>query len=336
MFADDLPASNAVVEPVGSATTLLVERIRARGIGIDEVEATLFALGIHEDTGSLTYGNSGARDAEALAWLMRTGVNLGVLNRYLKHGLGGAQRALLARVLDAAAVERIGSIDVVIAEVELERQVSDLGEIVSRAAELQRVPAMFAIFSIAGRRVQVVARSSTALIHAGRLLAKLGGGGHAAAASAIVRHGDGARVRRELVEALGVDIGRPVLVSDVMTRPVRSVPPELSMRELAIELDRSGHSGAPVTDGTQLAGVISRRDWARARAEGEPDAPVRRYMTRQPLVAAPDEPLESALERMALADVGRLPFVRDGELLGIVTRSDLIRNLYAGNKASLR
>jgi CBS domain-containing protein len=36
-------------------------------------------------------------------------------------------------------------------------------------------------------------------------------------------------------------------------------------------------------------------------------APVRRYMTGRPIVAAPDEPLESALERMTHADVGRLP-----------------------------
>jgi CBS domain-containing protein len=59
-------------------------------------------------------------------------------------------------------------------------------------------------------------------------------------------------------------------------------------------------------------------------------------MTRQPLVASPDEPLESAIERMTVADVGRLPVVRDGELLGIVTRSDLLRNLYAGRKGSMR
>ena len=329
---DDLPAATAVVERVGSTTTLLVERIRARRIETDPIEATLFALGIHEDTGSLTYAGSGARDAEALAWLMRTGANLGVLNRYLKHGLRGEQRTLLARVLDAAIVERIGSLDVVIAAVDLERQVSDLGEIVSRAAEQQRAPATFAIFSIAGRRVQVVARSSTPLIHAGRVVAKLGGGGHAAAASAIVRHGDGSRVRTELLEALKAGIGRPVLVSDVMTQPVRGVSPELSMRELELELDGSSHGGAPVIDGSGLAGVVSRRDLARARAEGQPDAPVRRYMTARPLVAAPDEPLESALERMTAADVGRLPVVRDGVLLGIITRSDLIRNLYGGHE----
>jgi tRNA nucleotidyltransferase (CCA-adding enzyme) len=332
---DDLPAANAVVEPVGSATTLLVERIRARSIDVDEVEATLFALGIHEDTGSLTFASSGARDAEALAWLMRKGVNLSVLNRYLKHGLGAAQRALLARVLDATKAERIGGLDLAIAAVDLERQVSDLGEIVSRAAELQGAPAMFAILSIGGRRVQVVGRSSTPLVHTGRVLGKFGGGGHAAAGSAIIRHGDGSRVRTELLEALRATVGRPALLSDVMTAPARSVPSELSMFELERELQSSGHSGAPVTDGSRLAGVISWRDLARARAEGQLDAPVRRYMTRQPLVASPDEPLESAIERMTVADVGRLPVVHDGELLGIVTRSDLLRNLY-GRKGSMR
>jgi tRNA nucleotidyltransferase (CCA-adding enzyme) len=327
--ADDLPATTTAIEPVGSATTLLVERIRSRGIEIDDVEATLFALGIHEDTGSLTYAGTTARDAEALAWLLRAGVSLRVLNRFLKHGLVPAQRAVLAQLLRAATTEWIGGIGVAFAVVDLERQLTDLGEVVSRAAELEGAEAFFALFPIAGRRLQVIARSSTPLVHAGRVLAKLGGGGHAAAASGIVRHADVLRVRGELLEALKADSGRSLLVSDVMTAPARPVPAELPMHELELELASSRHSGAPVVGDAGLAGVVSRRDLERARRDGQLDAPVRRYMTREPIVVAPDEALESALERMTQANVGRLPVVRGGELLGIVTRSDVIRTLYA-------
>ena len=101
------------------------------------------------------------------------------------------------------------------------------------------------------------------------------------------------------------------------------------MHELELELGASRHSGAPVVGAAGIAGVVSRRDLERARKDGQLDAPVRRYMTREPLVVGPDEALESALERMTVANVGRLPVVRGGELLGIVTRSDVIRNLYA-------
>ena len=45
-------------EAVGAVTTLLVEQIRAQNIAISPVEATLFALGIYEDTGSLVYGST--------------------------------------------------------------------------------------------------------------------------------------------------------------------------------------------------------------------------------------------------------------------------------------
>ena len=55
----------------GSLVTLLVHIIAERGIAVTPFEATVFALGIHEDTGSLTFSTTTPRDAEALAFCMR-------------------------------------------------------------------------------------------------------------------------------------------------------------------------------------------------------------------------------------------------------------------------
>ena len=57
------------VEPVGATTTLLVEKLQAAGLTLSAEEATLLLLGMFEDTGSLMYDTSTARDARAAAWL---------------------------------------------------------------------------------------------------------------------------------------------------------------------------------------------------------------------------------------------------------------------------
>ncbi|MBC7171686.1 MAG: DHH family phosphoesterase, partial [Polyangiaceae bacterium] len=106
--SDDVPAQHVRVERVGSATTLLLEELRDRGAELDPVEATLFALGIHVDTGSLTYSSSTPRDAEALAWTMRHGASLAVLGRYLGAPLTPAQRELLRDAIGGLRVETLG------------------------------------------------------------------------------------------------------------------------------------------------------------------------------------------------------------------------------------
>jgi tRNA nucleotidyltransferase (CCA-adding enzyme) len=325
---DDVDAQLAIVEPVGSATTLLVERIRSRDLTLDEVEATLFSLGIHEDTGSLTYAATTARDAEALAWLLGVGANLRVLARYLKVGLGRAQRTLLARVLDAAVIERVGGVEVAIAIVPLAEHVADAAEVVTRALDLEQAGAFFVLLPIGARRMQVIARSRTPLVDVGVVLRAVGGGGHSAAGSGVIHDGDAQVVRQRLLDALSLHPPAATSVYDVMTSPVHTVSEDLALGELTRLLAAWRATGAPVTRGGALVGVISRRDIDRAKREGRLDASVARFMTREPLTTFPGEALEVALQRMSRADIGRLPVLRDGELIGILTRTDLIRALY--------
>src|SRR5581483_1445577 len=67
----------------GALTTTLVGIIAERELAVTPVEATAFALGIHEDTGSLTYPTATQRDAEALAWSLRHGAQQEPLAQFL-------------------------------------------------------------------------------------------------------------------------------------------------------------------------------------------------------------------------------------------------------------
>ncbi len=61
------------LEAYGANTTLMVRLLRQHGIAIDALQATLFALGIYEDTGSLTFSTTTPEDVETVAWLLRQG-----------------------------------------------------------------------------------------------------------------------------------------------------------------------------------------------------------------------------------------------------------------------
>ena len=59
-------------------------------------------LGIHEDTGSLTYPGTTPYDADAVAFLMAAGADLEVVNQFLVRTLTAEQRRLLDTLLEHA------------------------------------------------------------------------------------------------------------------------------------------------------------------------------------------------------------------------------------------
>ena len=65
----DIRATQTHIADVGAITTLIVEQLQERQVNLTSSEATVMALGIHVDTGSLTFSHATVRDALALAWL---------------------------------------------------------------------------------------------------------------------------------------------------------------------------------------------------------------------------------------------------------------------------
>lgn len=323
---DDLDGSVVVVQPVGSATTLLVEEMRRRGIQLDGAEATLLALGIHTDTGSLTHGNTDGRDATALGWLLEQGANLPVIARYVRTRLSPPQRRAAAALLDHTEHVRIRGLEVAVARATVHSKLGNLADVTSQAAQLDGAPAFFALFECGPAKVQVVARATTPLVHVGEVLSALGGGGHEGAASAKLRSTDVEVARQRLIEALRSQVRAPTRVLEVMSSPVRGIGPEASLDELRARLDAV--HGLPVLDDGALVGVVSRRDLDEARSQRRPVNKVKSIMSRRPLTIDADASVERALALMTEHDVGRLPVLRGEHVVGIVARSDVLRVLY--------
>lgn len=320
-------------EAVGANTTLLVEKLMARQQELSPVESTLLALGIHEDTGSLTYAGTTLRDVEALAWLMQParGVNLEVLSRFLQHPLSAEQRALLQTLIDQSYFTDIGGHSVVIACAEAPDYASELSTLAHRLRNFHESDALFMAVQL-GDMVQVVARSTTDAIDVGVIARALGGGGHPRAAAASVHDHTPSEIREQILRLLALHGQAGTTVRQIMSigRP-QTIAPDQLIDDAAILMQRYGHEGFPVVatnaDGVEtLLGVITRREADRAMNHGLGNTPVQRFMQAGQVTVTPDDSVQRLRKIMIESGWGQIPVVNDtGQIIGIVTRTDLIK-----------
>ncbi|MEZ4460408.1 MAG: CBS domain-containing protein [bacterium] len=173
-------------------------------------------------------------------------------------------------------------------------------------------------------RTQVIARSRVSHVDVRTLMRDLGGGGHHGAAAATFKNTSIDEVRARIEAILRASPLSATRVRDLMSTPVLTFDASQTLEHAKSQLQIHGHSGAPVLRGNELVGIVSRRDIARAERTSSLQLPVASHMTHHVECIDPDEPVEDALDLMTERDVGRLPVVRNAELLGILTRSDVL------------
>ena len=177
---------NVVLSEDGALTTTLVGILAEREIAVSALEATVFALGIHEDTGSLTYPSATQRDADALSWCLRHGARQDLLGRYLHTPLSEEERALLDALIDALETHELPGITALVAAISWPSYVEGVSNLAHKIVDLTDARALVLLVEM-DRRVFCVVRSRTPSFDAAAAAGALGGGGHEQAASAIYR-----------------------------------------------------------------------------------------------------------------------------------------------------
>ena len=223
----DLPEwidpDTAVLSTDGALTTTLVGILAERELEPTTLEATTFALGIHEDTGSLTYATSTQRDADALAWCLRHGARQDLVAAYLHTPLRASERDLLNRLLEALEPVDAAGEEVLFAAVRWPEYVEGVSNLAHKIVDLTDTKALVLLVEM-DERVFAVVRSRTDDIDAAALAGALGGGGHPQAASAIAK-GDLEEARALVLAELQRARREPRRARDVMSTPPRSVEP---------------------------------------------------------------------------------------------------------------
>jgi Zn-dependent protease len=116
-----------------------------------------------------------------------------------------------------------------------------------------------------------------------------------------------------------------VTVADAMSSPVATVEPTTPLSRLLEMMYETKHLGFPVVDRGSLIGIVALADVHKISPQDREAMQVRDVMTRTPTTLPPSAPLIDALRIMTGQDVGRIPVVADGALIGIVTRTDVLR-----------
>ena len=331
---DDLPGflspDNLVTSEDGSLVTLFVRIIAERGLTISPFEASVFALGIHEDTGSLTFSTSTPGDAEALALCMQCGADTVLLEKWLANVLTPAQRRTLAGALGSAEEVPIPEATVLVSALRQELYVEGVSVVAHRVMDLTGCDGYFLLVAMENR-VFVTARSRGGRLDVARALAAIGGGGHPAAASAVVKDRPLEEVTATLRKAIPDSVNPVLRVDEVMVPSPPVVDAQTSVDDAALLCRREGIGGTLVRDGESLTGKVALADLERASAHGLGHAPVKAVMTARLTVVPSGTPVERAALAVAQEEIGWAPVTGgggDGELaaaavLGAVTRSSL-------------
>jgi len=318
------PPENVIVSEDGALTTTLVGVLAEREVAVSPLEATVFALGIHEDTGSLTHATTTQRDAEALGWCLRHGAEQELLSRFLHTPLGEAERELLSALLDSLEAHEAAGVEVLVATAAAREYVEGVANLAHKLVDVTDCAGLVVLVEMDGR-VFAVTRSRVPELDAAALAAVLGGGGHAQAASAIYR-GALDEAHRLVVDRLEEAVRQPARARDVMSRPARTISPDETVSRAMVACQRFGQSGILVAAGDELAGAVSREDLDKAISHGLSHAPVRGIMSSRVATCAEETPL-SELQRLLASGDDRVAVLRDDRLVGVVTRGDVLEAL---------
>ncbi len=326
---DDLPSEKSVVkQDWGSTTTIITHIMRDQGVTLTSEEATLLGLGIYEDTGSFGFNTTAPEDFEAAGWLKSQGMDIEVIADLLSHELSAEQITNLGELLQNASSYDIHGVDIIITEISTDKFVPDFALLVHKLMDMEDVKVVFALGRM-GDRIHVVSRSKNPDVNVGAICADMGGGGHGAAASATVKDKTLAEVRDDLFAKLYAQINPQIVIDNLMSHPAVVIEDDKTMNEVVELMTRYGLKDVPVVvkESMQCVGIMGQVTADKAVSHGLGDMNISEYMSRKFEVVGIDTDLYGIMEIVLGNRQRMLPVVKDGDIYGVITRTDLMNML---------
>ena len=116
-----------------------------------------------------------------------------------------------------------------------------------------------------------------------------------------------------------------IKVGEIMTREVSTVTPDETARELLGRMLRERHMGYPVMEGENVVGMVTFQDVTMVPDERRDGVKVRDIMTKNVIHVPPYMEAVDALKVFNDRSIGRLVVLVDGKLIGILSRTDMVR-----------
>ncbi|OHB83149.1 MAG: histidine kinase [Planctomycetes bacterium RIFCSPHIGHO2_02_FULL_38_41] len=121
-----------------------------------------------------------------------------------------------------------------------------------------------------------------------------------------------------------------MLAKDIMNKIVTAAKKKTIGRDLAVKLLSGMYSGLPVVDDNgKVIGVVSEFDLLKAIRSGKALEQVKAedIMSKNPICVSENTPVEEIIDLMIKNNVIRVPVVRDGNLVGVISRCDILSSI---------
>jgi tRNA nucleotidyltransferase (CCA-adding enzyme) len=323
----DVKAGQDIYRPVGATISILVDILRKKQLKLTPIEATLLVLGIYEDTGSLTFSSTTTEDLNAVTYLLSLGANLNLVSDFINRQLTQDQVKVLEKMIQATENVMINNVSVAISAIRLNKYVGDLALLTHKLRDMENLNVIFTVVEM-GNSVHLVGRSRAIEVDVSAVLRELGGGGHSTAASANVKGLSLEKTVTKLKKILTWKIKMPLTARDIMSSPVKTIDEKTSIADTHKLMLRFGHSCLPITRKDKIAGIITREDIDKALHHGFGQFPVSGYMTRNVFSIRQNTPVYEIQQVMLEHDIGHLPVLEGKKLVGMVSRTDLLRVMH--------
>jgi tRNA nucleotidyltransferase (CCA-adding enzyme) len=323
---DDIKADFEITEPIGALSSLFTEIFRKKEIAISPMEATLLCLGIYEETGCLLFPSTTPRDLEAVSYLLKRGANLNIVSQFLKEELTKEEITLFNELLKNLDEHIVGEkrIHITHGVIDLSK---DISHIAHKLMELIDTDALFIIVGMEDKLL-IIGRSNIPEIDVGSILSIFGGGGHWAAGSATIRDMPINLLIEEIIEGIKNHVKPLKLAKDLMTTPVISVQWDIPIKEAEKIMTKYGINAMPVVKEESYMGVITRGVVEKAIFHGLKKSKVSDFATTDAYTAEEDTPIMEIEKNMVELNQRFVPILRENKVVGVITRTDILRNLY--------
>jgi len=323
----DFEAELEIVEDVGATTTIFVRLLRQQNIELTPMEATVLALGIYEDTGSLTFTSTREADLTAVAYLLSKGANLSIIAEFINREMTPIQVRLLNELIQSERELVIEGTPITIAKASSKRYIGDAAFIVHKWKEMKNLDVVFALIRM-DTKVHLVARSRGEIVNVGKIATEFGGGGHPYAASASIRDMTLVQAEETLVNALYKHIQEAHIASRIMSSPVLAVGPDKTVKQTKDLLDGYTVNTLLVFEHGKPLGYITRQIVQRAIFHGLEEEQVADYMLTDVKTVTPKTPFSEIEILMIQRPQKILPVVdENGHTIGVITKNDILKVL---------
>jgi len=117
-----------------------------------------------------------------------------------------------------------------------------------------------------------------------------------------------------------------IRVRDIMSSEVKTVKPSDTVDSVLKLMFQHKHMGYPVIQDGNLQGIITFHDISKL-PENQRDHAVEEFMTKNVVVTDPKEEVSSTLEKLNVNRIGRLPVLDNGQIVGIISKTDVMKAL---------